>query len=777
MGEKKRPTIAVMVGNSSTEYHAELLAGFRICAREEDVNLVFLTGPYVPQYCKDILSGSFAWDYTYQFHAVYDYVKFIKPDALIINYGSLAIFDQIPNVEEMVSRYLGIPCLLVGDRVENPDVPQLLNGSYKGMRQCVEHLVLCHGYKKIAFVGGPKRNFDSNERMRAYRDVLTENGIQVDEGMIVHGNYTEAVDEQVNYLLDTYPDIEAIAFANDTMAKGCYRICAARNLLVGHDIAITGFDDAELAKSLEPPLTSVAQSSFMYSFNAVQAALKLCRGEKAKTYEMDAIFRCRESCGCSGGRQKQAIKAFTSAQERKAYVDRRVEELTVELFLSIPYDQAIHKYQNVMTGYFDEVLAIVYEQKQDSAENLIRYIKKLCSHPLLPKRHLLEHIEQLLEELIAMSENEQQRRRLLNVIQTTEQWIYSEDVTALQSQIVSMNRKNWFIPSFAMDLMAENLDADECLRMVVRRLKSLNIKSAYLLYFDEAITNKKGTELKLPDEIYLHGYYNENEMVCYPENEWLCVDTLNGIAKILPEDKAHYYSTFVLFSGEEQYGIILCEMEQQDFIFMLICSMQLGTLHRVLNMKKHEKQMKKELEEKNRILSMISEYDDLSQLLNRRGFMEKAIPMLEESKGKNACLLFADIDHLKEINDSFGHAAGDFAIRTASEYLRSCLPANAIMARVGGDEFVAMIITEHKDSREILTKRIKKYAADFNAGCAQPFYVEMSVGIYNFVCEPEMDITEIIRKSDDILYEEKKRRRSSIKKAGAQIAADKDGEG
>lgn len=65
---------------------------------------------------------------------------------------------------------------------------------------------------------------------------------------LIADNYSELVTEQVEYILDHNPELEAIAFANDNRAKAGYRVCAARNLLVGYDIAITGFDDIDHAK-------------------------------------------------------------------------------------------------------------------------------------------------------------------------------------------------------------------------------------------------------------------------------------------------------------------------------------------------------------------------------------------------------------------------------------------------------------------------------------------------------------------------------------------------
>ena len=174
--------------------------------------------------------------------------------------------------------------------------------------------------------------------------------------------------------------------------------------------------------------------------------------------------------------------------------------------------------------------------------------------------------------------------------------------------------------------------------------------------------------------------------------------------------------------------------------------------------------MQRELEEKNRILSVISIYDELSQVLNRRGFMEKALQLIAEKQGKKAYLLFADVDHLKEINDSFGHAAGDFAITSAAGYLRECMPKDAITARIGGDEFVSLFVPDVECYCEDIIMQIKSYAEYFNAKSTQPFYVEMSVGVYEFVCDKDTDMGELFKESDAVLYEQKRNRRASIKK-------------
>lgn len=766
MKKDKRPTIAIMAGNAESEYFNQLIAGFRNCAKEEDVNLVFLMGPHIPRYCKDILAGSFAWDYEYQFHSIYEYVRYIQPDALIVAYGSLSHFNKyVPDVEEFVARFKGIPTLVLGDSVEDPEVPHLIGGNYSGMKECVRHLVEDHGYRKIGFVGGPKRNYDSNRRMLAYKDVLREHGIEVDEGMIVHGNYTEHVESEVEFLLDNYPDLEAIVFANDNMAKAGYKVCAARDLVVGSDIAITGFDDGDIAKSLEPTLSSVAHSSYLFSYRAVQAALALCNGTQPKSEEMKAFFNKRESCGCNFVLNEK--KKIVSLEELREHVAERVDAITDELFSTIPYERDKSSYRIWLGNFLSETVQMVFEKKDSAAnrENYYHNLKKLCQHPFVSKRFLLEYIQKVLFELMDYAQEDKQQAQLNGMLRYVRKYIHAQEVNELQQENTDINRKMWFVPSFTADLINARLDMREQMSYIMGRLKSMGIRSSYLFFSMQEVVHKQDENFQAPDALYLTAYFNEQETVCYKPKDMVKVAyNGKGISHLLQQDKARFYSAFVVFSGEAQYGMLLVEADQKDYSFALTSSMQLGTLRRIINMNIHERQMQKELEEKNHILSMISMYDELTKLLNRRGFMEEALKLMRESKGKPAYMVFADVDHLKEINDNFGHAAGDFAIISAANYLRENLPEDAVIARLGGDEYVALVVTEEEDYGQKIVPHIKAYAQEFNENSNEPYYVEMSVGVHAFTCEKGMDLGELFKKSDEVLYEQKRNRRTSVKK-------------
>lgn len=203
--EKKRYTIGIMLGDIQSDYSEDLISGFYTCAREEDVNLIFLMGPQAPLYCTDILLSNDNGHYHYQFDTIYDYAHFSKLDAMIIAYGSLSLSTRSSNLEQFLNNYADIPCLLLEDIPKSTDAPYLIADNYNGTRSCMEHLLDFHHYKKIAFVCGPKNNRDSNERLAAYRDTMEEHGLTVTKDMVVYGDYSENIDELVEALLDNNP--------------------------------------------------------------------------------------------------------------------------------------------------------------------------------------------------------------------------------------------------------------------------------------------------------------------------------------------------------------------------------------------------------------------------------------------------------------------------------------------------------------------------------------------------------------------------------------------
>ena len=127
----------------------------------------------------------------------------------------------------------------------------------------------------------------------------------------------------------------------------------------------------------------------------------------------------------------------------------------------------------------------------------------------------------------------------------------------------------------------------------------------------------------------------------------------------------------------------------------------------------------------------------------------------------NNKILFADLDHLKEINDVFGHAAGDFAIKWCSATLQEQVGASGIVGRIGGDEFCVLLFGDMQAGRTFV-EQIKEKSAAFNAASEKEYYVELSIGFAPVTLGKDLVISEKLAVADLTLYKEKKKRRTSI---------------
>lgn len=142
---------------------------------------------------------------------------------------------------------------------------------------------------------------------------------------------------------------------------------------------------------------------------------------------------------------------------------------------------------------------------------------------------------------------------------------------------------------------------------------------------------------------------------------------------------------------------------------------------------------------------------------------ERKKAVLDAFPHMEALILFADLDHLKEINDVFGHAEGDFAIKYYGETLNKIAGEKGIVGRIGGDEF-CILIPGDSNMGEIFIEQIFSAINTFNLHSDKPYYVEFSIGYTQIVCEKDLLIAEEMKAAYLALYEVKKRRRESVRK-------------
>lgn len=165
----------------------------------------------------------------------------------------------------------------------------------------------------------------------------------------------------------------------------------------------------------------------------------------------------------------------------------------------------------------------------------------------------------------------------------------------------------------------------------------------------------------------------------------------------------------------------------------------------------------------------LARIDALTKIPNRMQFqhlLQRSIARARRS-GKPLCLFYVDVDHFKEINDTFGHLAGDATLETVAERLTAALPDNSIIGRLAGDEF-AVVITG-LGPNDGMGKKSEEIARALLNRLADPFFVQghevfmtASMGIAYYPKDAP-NVIDLIRNADAALY--------SAKKAGGNVFA------
>jgi len=174
----------------------------------------------------------------------------------------------------------------------------------------------------------------------------------------------------------------------------------------------------------------------------------------------------------------------------------------------------------------------------------------------------------------------------------------------------------------------------------------------------------------------------------------------------------------------------------------------------------------------------MSYVDELTGLYNRRGFHHIARQQLTiQNRIKfSFCLLFADLDSMKWINDHFGHGQGDAALKQIARVLRKSFRGSDVIARIGGDEFVVLMMnTEDRQpfSFDNFCDRLQRNIHACNQNNHSIYHLSLSLGLAYSHPDNPLSIEELLAKADASMYERKKQKLILRAENGGVEAIDK----
>ncbi len=647
----RRPAVGILTGSFHTDYSRRIAGAICSELSKDEVDVYLFQGLDASRFLN--LNHYVDEGFDRHYYSQYEYSRFVPLDLLILSFGTISAIKQAMPLEEFLRSLPKVPVILLEVETDIPNGVHITVDNYVGMRSCIEHLVDCHGCRRPVYVSGPKGVPDAEIRLSAFRDVLRERGIAVQEEMICYGDFTDSVDGLVEEMLDRFPDADAVVCANDEMAESAYRVLWRRGKVPGRDIAVTGFDNNPPSAYMEPPMTTVRQSYRQVSQAVGETVRAYLRGESPQSVHLSAQLVVRQSCGCPAAPGERG------------------------------------------------------EQQEGSrAPVVIRYRDR-------------------------------------------------------NKQLI---RDNMLSALMLRNLLQENISIHSFFRNLGQMFHALGTECSWIGLLKQPLPVEDGQRMFLPEELRVHMIQRGEQVESFSRDQAPVIsgESLDAVPRWdCPGTKPT--AVFPLFYANMHYGVLAVSLKPADMLFYYALSLEIGTGLRYLYMAMDQQEARRALQEKNKILDFSASHDGLTGLYNRVGVMNQIYNYIREhGKGHRFVAVMADLDHLKQINDTFGHDAGDTAIKTATELLRKTLPPDSPLGRTGGDEFTALFLERDGYSARWFRQEIKRACAVFNNAGVLPYFEDVSVGCVTFDYEQVPDIPSLLKQADMELYEDKKQRRSNV---------------
>lgn len=293
--------IAVLIYDLTVEYNIVVTDGITDFFKDkDDVHLIISTtnSPH-----------NEAYQYEYQYWSAVELLKSKNIDAAIVVTNTYFNTINLENLTKALEGLLPKPVISVSN-------PMGLAGNHytcvsceQAYEQIIEHLIKQHKKTKIAFMTAALTHSpESAEREKAFRAAMKKHGLEVNEDWIYDGDFTPKSAYEcfkAKFKKGDKLPFEAILCANDYMAAGCVSIFGDLGILVPEDVCIFGFDNAEVATTCQPTLSTISQSVSMTGYKAAELAYDILCGKKvAEKAVIQSYPLFRQSCGCMDKKTK-----------------------------------------------------------------------------------------------------------------------------------------------------------------------------------------------------------------------------------------------------------------------------------------------------------------------------------------------------------------------------------------------------------------------------------------------------------------------------------------
>ncbi len=727
--KRSLPTIGILPGWSVIEgkrpdrYLAAVLRGLQATGRERGCHLLLGWGL---GRVTDLIGRHPAWPVA-------------SPEADFVPVGpwntdGLIVFA--PLRDESHSCYLqtltegGFPVLFIATGERDPMISVDNAG---GIRQAIDHLV-GHGHRRIAFISGdPTDPGDSAARLAAYTLAVRELGLGADPRLVAAGwhNYAGGY-EAANTIVHSGVKFTALLSSDDSSAIGGMDGLRAAGLQIPRDVAVMGFDDQPDAAAQVPPLSSVHVSLREIGRQALTVMLEHLAGRRPlASIQIPTRLTPRQSCGCiprvvvsAGERGQTTGRPATTRPKLVAAILAAMQGVGVPLpratrRLCAGLVRAFHEsLQTSASARFQATLMNTLQKLeladadlnawQEWASTLRREMTYLPAPWRQARtRHLAEDMLHQARAAIGESAHRQDFRH------QSQREIAAHALSELAAQL------------------GATLDEQQAVQVLAARLADVGVRHAHVVLFEpEGDDPFGGSRLLSPHPESAGQRFSSRD---FPPPGLYAPHELLNLA-VVP-----------LVFQEEPLGYVAFDAANLEPVAMI--ARQLAATLKT-----------------SRLHAQVLEFsltDALTGVYNRRYFDLFLANEVDRSRrfGRGLCLILMDIDNLKRYNDSYGHPAGDLALKFAAQCLEKQRRRADVVARIGGDEFALILPETEAAGADIVAQRITT-AINQSGSLEHPLTVSMGISLLHGT---NVEAGALIQRADWALYAAKHDGRNKVR--------------